>query len=341
MDENNEADSAGRSGLTRRVLTIAGMFVAGLVAGDVAKGKKGRIRRLSDRILRGLLFQSKHESRRTESRTASSLIAETIHALYVRLLTHNIPSVAASSAFFMVLAIFPGLAALVALYSFLGDPAEISVFISTMPDIIPEDIVRLIQSFLQQLMLRPHTNLSTFIIGFVIALWSANSAMKSLIESLNVVYERREKRSFFRINIMATVMTLSFIGFMIVAVNIMLLPVWNALPRTVGDPILRVRWLIVLLAVQVLISALYYFAPCGRQRNWQLLTAGAGVAALAWVLMSMVFSLYLTSFANYSVTYGSLGAAAIFMTWLWLTVTILLTGAEVDAAIEHLGDNHE
>jgi membrane protein len=82
---------------------------------------------------------------------------------------------------------------------------------------------------------------------------------------------------------------------------------------------------------------LYYFAPCGRQRRWQLLTAGATLTSLLWVGMSMLFSGYLTTFANYSVTYGSLGAAAIFMTWIWLTVVTLLAGAEVDAAVEHLG----
>ncbi len=72
-----------------------------------------------------------------------------------------------------------------------------------------------------------------------------------------------------------------------------------------------------------------------------MLTAGATLAAVMWIALSMLFSYYLTSFANYSVTYGSLGAAAIFMTWLWLTVITLLIGAEVDAAVEHLGKGPE
>jgi membrane protein len=323
--------------LTRWALAVLGIFAAGFLAGDTVKRPRRGIRRATDWMLRGLLFQSREESPTTEGRSASSLIVDVTTAVYSRFMAHSIMSVAAASAFFIVLAIFPGLAGLVALYGLLGNPGDISTFISTMPDIIPGDIIRLLQSFISQLILRTQTNLSTLMIAVFVALWSSNSAMKSLIESLNVVYERREKRSLLRLNILATVMTLTFLGFMLVAVNIMILPVWNLLLQTVGGELLRLRWVAMLFAMQVLISTLYYFAPCGRQKRWQLLTAGASMAAVSWVLMSMLFSVYLTNFANYSVTYGSLGAAAIFMTWLWLTVTILLTGAEIDAAITHLG----
>lgn len=303
------------------------------------KEPRYRIVRWTDKVLRNLLFQSKRENPRTAHRTALSLFAELSHAVYSRFIHHAVISVAASTAFFMLLAIFPGLAALVAIYGFLGDPADISAFIATMPDVIPSDIVVLIQSFLERLISRPDTNLGTFLVGFGIAMWSSNSAMKSLIESLNIVYEREETRSILHINLLATLMTLTFLAFMIVSISVMILPIWNWVVKAFGPEGLTLRWFGLLLAVEVLISALYYFAPCGRQRNRHLLTAGATLASLSWVAMSMLFSFYLTNFANYSIMYGSLGAVAIFMTWLWLTVTILLAGAEVDAAITHLGEN--
>ena len=301
---------------------------------------EGRVR-LTDRLLRLWLFQSRRESPRTRTRSFASLVAEWSANFSKRFFDHSILSVAASSAFFMVLAIFPGLAAMVALYSFLGDPADISTFIATMPDIIPKDIIQLVQGYLQRLISRPRVNLGTFLISFFIAMWSANSAMKSLVELLNIVYERRETRSFLRRNVIATLMTLAFIAFMIVAINIMILPAWNLLVSAFGPEVLRMRWVALLFAVQVLISALYYFGPCGHQKQWHFLTPGATLAALSWVGMSMLFSLYLTNFVNYSITYGSLGVAAIFMTWLWLTVTVLLTGAEIDAAISDLSRDRE
>lgn len=314
-----------------------GLFAAGFLAANVLQKPRARMRGFFDKTLRRLVFQSKKETPLTEERTAASLIGELSRSLYTRVTSHNIVSVAASSAFFLVLAIFPGLAALVALYGFLGNPSDITTFLGVMPDIVPDAVVRLLQDFLQQLISRPNANLGTFLITFPIALWSANSGMKSLIEALNVVYERVETRSFLRINILSMAMTVAFMAFMIIAVNFMLLPISDWLRNALGDQLLSLRWLLLLFAVQVLISTLYYFAPNGRQKSWQVLTAGATFAALLWVAMSMLFSFYLTSFANYSVTYGSLGAAAIFMTWLWMTVTILLAGAEIDAAIENLG----
>jgi membrane protein len=329
-------------GITTRVLTTLGLFAAGFLAANVLTKPRAKVRSFFDRILRRLVFQAKTESLRTQSRTALSLIQELSASLYRRIVfEHNISSVAAAAAFFVVLALFPGLAALVSLYGFLGDPADIRTFIATMPEIVPRDVVQLVQDFLSQLISAPGKNLGTFVVSLSIALWSANSGMKALIEALNVVYERKEHRSFFRLNALSAVMTFAFLIFMIVAVNIMILPIADWLRTPLGDRILSFRWIVVLLAVQILISALFYFAPYGRQRKWQVLTAGALLAAVMWVGLSMLFSYYLTSFANYSVTYGSLGAAAIFMTWLWLTVITLLIGAEVDAAIENLGRGAE
>ncbi|MGF1620258.1 MAG: YihY/virulence factor BrkB family protein [Rhodomicrobiaceae bacterium] len=334
---DDKAANSSRRGIAKWLFAIGSIFVAGYLTGHGVQKPRGRVARFADGLVRRLLFQSKKESSETVELSANELVRHVMSAVYSRFMEHNIMSVAAASAFFIVLAIFPSLAGLVALYGLLGDPADIAAFVASMPNIFPPSMVELIQNFLNQLISRSYANLTTLIVAFGIALWSANSAMKSLVESLNIVYERREKRSIVQLNILATFMTLTFLGFMIIAVNVMILPVWDWLVRTSGEALLRLRWVLLLFAVQVLISLLYYFAPCGRQKSWHLLTAGASIAALSWVVMSMGFSVYLTNFANYSVTYGSLGAAAIFMTWLWLTVTILLTGAEIDAAIVDIG----
>lgn len=337
------ADNAGKPtgttrGLAARVLAPIVIMAAGYLAGRYVLKPHRYAGSFIDRTLRRIVFQSKKETEATQERSAASLLAELSHDLYQRFLTHRILSIAAAAAFFVVLAIFPGLAALVSLYGLVGNPADIGYLIASLKEIVPGDVIQLIQGFFDELLARPRSNLGPFLIGLGIALWSAISGMKALIEALNIVYDREEERSILKINVLAAVMTLAFIGFLAVAVNIMLVPEMSSwLRAAMGERLLSLRWLALLVAVLILISALYYFAPCGRQARWHVMTAGATLAASLWIALSMLFSLYLTNFANYSLTYGSLGAAAIFMTWLWLTITTLLIGAEVDAAVESLG----
>ncbi len=339
MAEESGGGSGAKRGGVARVLAPLGLFAAGYLAGRFWLKPTRYAGSFVDRVVRRVVFQSIPETPATAERSAASLIGELTYKLYMRLVTHNLPSVAAAAAFFVVLAIFPGLAALVSLYGLIGNPSDIGYFIDTLGEVAPSDVTRLIHDHFVALMNRPRTNLSTFLLSLAIALWSATSGMKAIIEALNIVYDRPEKRSLLKINVLAGLMTLGFIGFLAIAVNIMILPelsIW--LRELLGERLVAARWIILLLSVLMLISALYYFAPCGRQTQWHVMTAGATLSATLWIALSMLFSLYLTNFANYSVTYGSLGAAAIFMTWLWLTLTTLLVGAEVDATVESLGD---
>lgn len=339
MADSGSQDKDPKRGAIARVLAPLGLFAAGYLAGRYALKPARRAGSFIDRTLRRLVFQSIPETAATQERSAASLIAELSHKLYLRLITHNLPSVAAAAAFFVVLAIFPGLAALVSLYGLVGNPASIGTFIDRLGEVVPPDVIRLVHDHFIALMSRPRTNLSTFILSLVIALWSANSGMKAVIEALNIVYDRREERSIIRINILAAWMTLGFLAFMAVAANIMILPDLSPwLREAIGEHLVALRWVVLLLLMLFLISTLYYIAPCGRQPQWHVLTAGATLAGGLWIALSILFSLYLRNFANYSVTYGSLGAAAIFMTWLWLTITTLLVGAEVDATVESLGE---
>ena len=339
MADAESGKTSTKRGTTARLLAPLGLFAAGYLAGRIWTRPRRYAGSFIDRTLRRLLFQGVPENEATQQRSAASLIRELSHKLYLRLLLHNLPSIAASAAFFVVLAIFPGLAALVSLYSLIGNPANIATFIDNLNQIVPNEVVQLIHNHVQQILSRPQTNLSTFLIGLVVALWSATSGMKALIEALNVVYDRVEQRSIVQVNLLAGVLTLGFMAFTAIAVNIMILPELSTWLRSLmGERLLAYRWLVLLLSMLSLISALYYFAPYGRQKNWHVMTAGATLAACLWIALSLLFSLYLKNFANYSVTYGSLGAAAIFMTWLWLTITMLLVGAEVDATVESLGD---
>ena len=94
------------------------------------------------------------------------------------------------------------------------------------------------------------------------------------------------------------------------------------------------RWPVVLLIVMVGLSIVYRIGPSRTEARWRWVTWGSGLAAIVLVGASMIFAWYVEAFDSYERIYGSLGAAVGFMTWIWLSVVVVLLGAELDAAIE-------
>jgi membrane protein len=100
--------------------------------------------------------------------------------------------------------------------------------------------------------------------------------------------------------------------------------------------ILRIsRWPILLLLVIVGLAVLYRFGASRKEPRWEWLSVGSVLAAVAWLISSVLLSWYLSNFANYDATYGSLGAAIGMMMWMWISSIIILFGAELNSEIEH------
>jgi membrane protein len=178
-----------------------------------------------------------------------------------------------------------------------------------------------------------------FLFGLGLALWSANAGMKAIIDALNVVYDEREKRSFVKLTLVAFAFTLGGLAFVILALGAVvvapLVLAWLGFESRGVQIISMLRWPALFLIVLLWLSILYCFAPSRTHARWEWLSVGSLVAAVAWIAGSALFSWYLSNFANYDATYGSLGAAIGLMMWLWLSVIVILVGGELNAEIEH------
>jgi membrane protein len=86
--------------------------------------------------------------------------------------------------------------------------------------------------------------------------------------------------------------------------------------------------------VVAVLSLLYRYAPSRAHARWRWITPGSALAGVSWVIMSVAFSLYVANFGHYDKTYGSLGAVVGFMTWIWLSLTVVLLGAELNSELE-------
>ena len=250
----------------------------------------------------------------------------------------RIPAVAAGSTFFALLALFPALGVFVSLYGLVGDLGGAGREIAQFRGVLPQGGVEVLSEQVARLSLVSHASLGlTFMVSLLLSVWSANAGMKGLIAGLNVAYEARERRNFFELNLLSLAFTAAAIAFAVVSMaTIAAAPEVLArlgLQAAAGASVLR--WPALLLVAAVALSVLYRFAPCRRGARWRWITPGGALAALAWMAMSVAFSFYVGRFGRYDVTYGSLGAIVGFMTWIWLSLIVVLLGAELNSEIEH------
>jgi membrane protein len=206
---------------------------------------------------------------------------------------------------------------------------------------MPEGGVSLVVEQVRRLNLTSQSALSFgFLFGLVIAFWSANAGMLAIIDALNVAYGEKEKRSYLKLYSLSFVLTLGAMVLLLAALSaVVILPlVLGSLGLDTSDLSMTVtvlRWPTLILLGLLWLAVLYRVAPSRREARWRWLTIGSVFAMLAWVGVSWLYSFYLSHIANYAATYGSLGAAIGLMMWLWLSVIVMLVGAELNAEIEH------
>jgi membrane protein len=252
---------------------------------------------------------------------------------------NRLMSEAAGITFYTLLSIFPGLAALVSIYGLVADPATIAGHLSLLGGVVPAGGMDIIATQLRTLASHGSAGLSFgLIFGLATSLWTANQGMKALADALNVVNGEPEKRSFLLRTAVTLAFTLGVILFAILALAaVVAVPVVLEFVGLGGaaDFLLRwLRWPLLLVMIAVLLAVIYRYLPSREKARWQWITWGSGIAAVAWVTGSLLFSWYVSNFANYDKTYGALGAAVGFMTWIWLSATVVLVGAQINADLE-------
>ena len=247
--------------------------------------------------------------------------------------------IAAAVAFYGLLAVFPGLVALVGIYGLVAHPAQIEQQMASLGAILPPQAAEILRTQLHDLASTDRTALGLgAIAGLVLALWSASGAARTLMEALNIAYDEEESRGFLRFYATAVLLTFGGIIAVIVAIGIVV-----ALPALLN--LLGLNWLVdlaarlarwpILAALAVVgFAALYRFGPSRARARWRWLSWGAAIAVALWLVGSALFSLYVTRFGNYNETYGAAGAVVILLMWFLVSSYAILIGAEINAQIE-------
>ncbi len=259
---------------------------------------------------------------------------------YQQISDDRLLATAAGVVFFGLLAVFPAVTALVSSYGLFADASTIGANLQTMAMMLPEGSFQIVQDQIARVLTKGETALgATFLFGLGLAVWSANAGVKAVIEALNVVYGEREKRGFFRLNLLSLAFTTGAImALMLIVSAVVALPLaldHLGLAQESKTIVSLARWPVMFAMLLVALGVLYRFGPSRRAARWEWLSIGTLVAALLWIGGSSLLSWYLSNFGNYDATYGSLGAAIGLMMWMWMSAIIVLCGAELNSEIEH------
>ncbi|HTL36334.1 MAG TPA: YihY/virulence factor BrkB family protein [Kofleriaceae bacterium] len=277
--------------------------------------------------------------------------------LGTELIDDGVTDVGAMMAYYAVLALFPMLVFVLSLALLVLDPNTVRDGINMAMEAAPQSVRPMVLDRVNQLI--DASSAGFAFVGAALALWGASRGAVGLMTALNTIFNKKETRSWVRRQILAVGVTLAVAVMVVLALGLLVVGPFAghfiADRFGLGDAFDVAwgigRWVGAGLLVMVVWAVVYKFLA-NTEAPFRVFTPGAIVGVLAWLGISALFGLYLSHFNSYETTYGTLGGAIIFLTWLWLSNITLLAGAEIndvladfrahkDPAAAALSDPHE
>lgn len=253
-------------------------------------------------------------------------------------LENRILLTAAGVTFFVLLSLVPTLSAVVTLYGLFNDSNSVLNHIQLLSGFMPPSALDLLNDQLTRLISASNDSLGwTFLLSLVIALWSASAGVKALFEAMNVAYKEKERRSFIAVNALGLFFTFAgaIVTVVVLTVVLVMPAVLQFFPAFGLDWAVRLGSYAVMLAtLAFMVSAFYRWGPSRRQAKWRWIMPGVLISLVLLAATSVGFSWYVTNFPQHNAASGSLGAVIGLMTWIWLSSTIVIVGAVLNASIE-------
>ena len=255
-----------------------------------------------------------------------------------RIREHNLTLVAAGVAFYAFLALVPALVAFISIYGLVANPANVAQQVKKVASALPKDVQNFFVGQLTSISQANRSGVSiTLIVAIAVALWSASGGMAALVTGIHVAEERDQPKSFVKKRGTALLLALGAIVFLGVVIFVIaaLPPLLSKAGLGSGGRIVLgvLRWPILAAVMVVGIGLLYRFSVKDGPRGWLgIVTPGAVVAMVGWLIVSGLFAVYTANFSSYSKTYGTLASIVVLLLWLWLSCLLVLLGAEVDGS---------
>jgi len=255
--------------------------------------------------------------------------------LYRRTEQAELDLIAAGVAFFVFLAIFPAVAAIIAIWGTVLDPQVIRTQVEVLQGFLPPEAYALVTEQIESLLSVRGSGLGwTTLFSTLLALWSARAGVAALIRGLNAIHNLPNRPGGHH-QLRAIMLTLILIGLALAAmIATVVAPILiNLLPLTLDDAYwLHYGNLALGLGLLVLAIGIAYRAgPNHMSIKPPLFSWGLLVAVVLWAAAARGFMLYLANFPSYNRIYGSIGAVVVLLIWLYVSAYVVLLGAAVDA----------
>ncbi|HWA22992.1 MAG TPA: YihY/virulence factor BrkB family protein [Caulobacterales bacterium] len=251
----------------------------------------------------------------------------------------NLGLVAAGVAFFVLMATFPSLAAIVALYGLLGDPVGVSAQIDALSGIAPDPVLNIARGQVARLIhADPQTLALNGFVSLAVAVWSAQQGARSFLHALTIINEHTVRRTFVKRYLIGGAFTLGALAMALLTVFLFTLAphVLAAMGTDAKLLMAFLRWPVLLALMTVFALALYRWGPNRKPPAWRWIAPGALFASVAWLTVSALFSVYVDLFTPLRAAYGVFSGVFVLMLWFFISAYVFLFGAELNARMERL-----
>ena len=254
---------------------------------------------------------------------------------YGNVVRNHTLQMAAALAYYFILSLFPALILLSAVVAYLPVPDLFNQALALLARFLPADAMGLVQRVLADVI---SPNKGTFLsLGILGTLWAASGGFAAMIEALNIAYDVRDDRPFWKTRPLAVGLAFLTGALLLIALSVMVVGPrfgeWLAARVHLSGLFVLlwpfIHWTIALGFTVLAVEALYFLAPNVKQRLRATLP-GAVVSVGCWITLSYLLGLYFRHFGNFNKTYGTLGAAVALMVWLYWTGFAMLVGAELN-----------
>lgn len=267
-------------------------------------------------------------------------IKEFLKDLYDEINDDNVFNGAAALSYFLMLSIFPAAIFLLTLLPYLHIPNLKEAITDLLNQVMPGQSSGLFTNIINEVVSKRRGGLLSF--GFVFTLWSTSSGLAAIMQQLNITYDVKEGRSFFKVRGIAIFLTLLFFILIVGAFALVVfggvlqdkLVSFMGLTQFFHFAFAALRWIIIAALLLMGFALIYYYGPDVEQK-FRFVSPGSVLGIVLLLAASFGFRYYVNNFSNYTSTYGSLGAVIVLLLWLYIAGLVMLLGAEVNALTEH------